>query len=548
MAYKKPDRSAPSGKSGPKGLRPGQDFFAGSSKPKSVFPDVGMSLPLYPKKAAPAARPRRRVTSGPATLGEPLPPPRRAALDPTKKGADNKDKKPRNIKQKVKRTLLALLVVLLIGGGWLGGKFVYNLIKVSNGNILSILKTTKLKGEDKGRVTILLAGNSADDVGHNGAELTDSIILLSIDTVNNQAYMLSVPRDLYVGIGDDYAKINSAYVVGKANNFSERGYPKGGMGQLEQIVADNFGVDINYYALVNYNAFREAVNAVGGIDITVNSQDPRGLYDPNIDYTTGKALVNLTNGKHHLDGQAALDLARARGDSYRSYGFAGSDFDRTTNQRTMLLALKSKAVTAGVLANPAKLSSLADAIGSNVSTDMNLGEIRRLYDLTKDLGNSKIASISLNNVNGKDLLTNYVGAGGQSALVPAAGIDDYSDIQAAIKQATSSDPVVREAPSIVVLNGTDTMGLASIVRSKLTAKNYNVLAIGDADAKQTKTQVIDVTAGAKPGSKAALGKLFNTTPTTINPYKGEYNADFIIVAGNDQIPKPATMPSTSTGN
>jgi LCP family protein required for cell wall assembly len=503
------------------GLRPGQDIFNAKNS-KASFPTVGMSLPTYPVKGA-SSRGRSRSTS--------------AAAGTVVGGKILGEKKPRSIKKIIKRILLALVILLVLMGAWVGGKFLYNAYKLSNGNIFSVLQNVKLKGEENGRVTILLAGNSADDVGHDGAELTDSIMLLSIDTKNNQAYMLSIPRDLYVNIDGDYGKINSAYVAGKANDFTANGLPKGGMGQLEQIVEDNFGVDINYYALVNYNAFKEAVDAVGGITITVASDDPRGLYDPNIDYTNNKPLVKLSNGRHTLNGQAALDLARARGDAYNSYGFAQSDFDRASNQRQMLLALKTKAVSANVLANPAKLSSLADAIGGNVSTDMNLGEVRRLYDLTKSLGAEKIASISLNNVLGVNLLANYRAPNGSSALIPAAGVDDYSDIQTALKRATSSDPVVREQATVVVLNGTDTMGIASQLRTTLTGKNINVTAIGDALAPQAKTTIIDVSKGKKNGTKALLTKLYGNNVTTINPYSDAYDADFIIIAGSDQIKK-----------
>src|SRR5206468_548899 len=141
-------------------------------------------------------------------------------------------------------------------------------------------------------------------------------------------------------------------------------------------------------------------------------------------------LVKLTKGPHHLNGEKALDLARARGDAYNSYGFAGSDFDRTEHQRQLLVALKNKSTTAGVLANPAKLSSLSDAIGNNVKTDFKPPEVHRLLDLVQQTGNGGIKSLSLNNADGKNLLTSYASANGQSALIPAKGIDDFSEIQA----------------------------------------------------------------------------------------------------------------------
>lgn len=501
--------------------RPGQDMLTVKQQ-AAQFPAVGMTLKSYRYDSK--DRNNRR--------GQPL----------------NVIPKSRwqRLKSKVtlKRVVITLAIVLLVVGGWVGGKFAYNAHKLFGGNIFGVLKPTKLRGESDGRVNILLAGNSADDAGHQGGQLTDSIMLVSIDTRHNKAFMLSIPRDLWVDLGSSHQKINDAYVVGENNDFSSAGYPSGGMGKLEKVVSENFGLPIHYYALINYNAFKQAVDAVGGIDITVKSTDPRGLYDPNIDYTTKGPLVKLSNGQHHLSGQQALNLARARGDSYYSYGFAGSDFDRTEHQRQMLVALKSKAVSAGVLSNPAKLSSLSDAIGNNVKTDFNTGEVRRLYDLFKQIDNRNIQSLSLNKVNGKSLLASYRSPQGQSALIPAAGVDDFSDIQAFINRQTSSDPVVQESAEVVVLNGTNVNGLAAKVKNKLTAKHIVVQKIGDAGvASQATTAIIDLSGGAKPHTSTALTKLFGNHLTTQNPYGKLYDADFIVVAGADQAVKSSSSTS-----
>ncbi len=439
----------------------------------------------------------------------------------------------------LKRTVITLAIIVLAVGGWVGGKFAYNAHKLFGGNLLSVLTTTKLKGEGNGRVNILLAGNSADDAGHSGGDLTDSVMLVSIDTVNNKAFLLSIPRDLWVHVpGDGHAKINYVYVAGKNNNFSADGYPNGGMGALEQTVSQDLGIPIDYYALVNYRAFQQAVDSVGGIDLNIRSNDPRGLYDPNIDWTTKGPLVKLTNGAHHLGGQQALDLARARGDAYNSYGFAGSDFDRTDHQRQMMVALKSKAISAGVLANPAKLSSLTDAIGNNVQTDFKLNEVHRLYDVTKKIDNSNIQSLSLNDANGISLLGSYAAPGGQSALIPAAGLDDFSGIKAFIKRQTSSDPIVQEGANVVVLNGSSINGLATKTKTQLGSKNVFVSKIGDAAvATQSTTTIIDNSVGKKPVTSAALIRLFGNHLTTVNPYASLYRADFIIVLGTDQASK-----------
>lgn len=503
-------------------LRPGMD--AVTARQSANFPSVGMTLHSY--KYDPSDQ-RRTVSKGPVV----------------KKGFGQRLKS----KITLKRTVITLVLLVLLIGGFIGGKLVYNAHKIFGGSIFSVFTTTKLQGEDEGRVNILLAGNSADDVGHDGGKLTDSIMLVSIDTKNNKGFLLSIPRDLWVKIPDQgHQKINSAYVYGEEEGFSAHGYPDGGMGQLEQIVSKNFGLPIHYYALVNYTAFKQSVDAVGGIDIVVKSKDPRGLYDPNIDWATKGPLVKLSNGQHHLSGRQALNLARARGDAYNSYGFYGSDFDRTENQRKMLVALKNKATSAGVLTNPAKLSGLFDAIGNNVQTDLKLPEVKRLHELTKNINGSNLQSLSLNSDKGKNLLASYTSPNGQSALIPAAGVDDFSQIRAFIRSHMKSDPVSQESATIVVLNGTLVDGLASTIKEKLTNQNLYVEKIGDAgNTAQQKTAVIDLTAGDKPNTKAYLIKKFNSSYTTQNPYGNLYDADFIIVLGSDQATNVGSTSSQS---
>lgn len=493
--------------------RPGQDIVT-AKRQAGQFPGVGMTLP------SPQYGSRTRGTAA------------RGGSDAQPGGRFRKFMR----KITLKRAAITLAIIALLIGLFVAGKFLYNAYKLFGGDIFGILHTTKLKGEDRGRVNILLAGNSADDVGHNGGELTDSIMLVSIDTRNNTAFMLSVPRDLWVDIPDaGHQKINAAYVIGQEEGFNESDYPKGGMGLLEKIIEEDFGLPIDYYALVNYNAMRDAVNAVGGVNVNIKSNDPRGLYDPNIDYTNGGPLVKLSNGTHKLNGQQALNLARARGDAYNAYGFDAADFDRTKNQRELLVALKNKAVSAGTLANPAKITSLSDAFGSNVKTDFKPSEIRRLYEITKPISGKNIQSLSLNDADGKELLASYRTADGASALIPSAGIDDFSEIQAFIKQHTSSSPVVRENARIVVLNGTGTSGLASEIRTKLRVKDMNVTAVGDALADQPTTTIIDNSQGKKNATRQQLVKLFGNRVTAENPYVGMYdNPDFIVILGTDQ--------------
>lgn len=459
-------------------------------------------------------------------------------ISPYHYNADRKHRytdKPKKKRSKKKIILFVLLPFILIGL-WLGGKFALNLSKIFDGNIFGVFNSAQLRGEDEGRVNILLAGNSADDVGHNGGSLTDSVMVVSINTKNNSAVILSIPRDLYVEVpGYGHSKINEAFVDGERSGFNESGYPEGGMGLLQKTVYETLGIKTHYYALVNYSAFRDAVNAVGGIDVNIQSTNSRGLYDPSTDWATGEPLVDLTNGVHHLNGQQALNLSRARGDAYGSYGFANSDFTRTSNQRIMMLSLKQKVFSSGVLANPVKLSNLSDAIGKNVKTDFSLSEVRRLYEVMQNINNNEIKSVGLNDINGVNYLASYRNSKGQSTLIPSAGLDDFSEIKQVLRRLLSNNPLVREAASVVVLNATDVNGVATNNKELLEAKGIQVTDISDALANRDISQIIVATEGKKPKTLAALQALYGNSTTTVNPYSRQYpDADFIVLVGQDK--------------
>jgi LCP family protein required for cell wall assembly len=448
------------------------------------------------------------------------------------KGGDKKEHKPRSVKRVVKRSAALLGVLVLLAGGWFGFKFYRDIARLTgNSNplsLLSVFRPVPLQNEN-GRVNILLAANSADDPGHNGGNLTDSIMVLSVDTKDNTALMLSVPRDLWVEIpGHGHAKINSAY-------------PDGGMDLLQQVIQDNLGFTIDYHALVNYGAFRDLVDAVGGIGITIKSDDSRGIYDPSLDWTSRHccALAKYPNGPVTLNGHQALNLARARGDAYGSYGYAQSDFTRTMYQRKMMLAVKDKAVQPSVIANPFKVANLVDAVGNNVKTDLQVNEIETLYTYMKKIDDAKIDSYNINTLKGQNttMLANYTSPDGQSALIPAAGIDEFTDIQKQITKILTSDPVTKEGAVTVVLNGTDTPGLALAQENKLIGKGMSV-SIGDAPAVQPTTTVIDNSAGEKPNTLAYLETQYKaTTATNAALIKAYPNADFIVILGQSAVPK-----------
>jgi polyisoprenyl-teichoic acid--peptidoglycan teichoic acid transferase len=287
-----------------------------------------------------------------------------------------------------------------------------------SGDIFSLINSSGLQTDNNGRVNMVIAGYSADDPGHAGAKLTDSIILLSMNPTSRTGYMLSVPRDLYVPIpGNGHAKINEAY-------------SDGGMPLLVRAVENVTGMQIPYSSLVDYAATRGIVNALGGINVTINSPDGR-LYDPSIDYSTGGALVDLSNGQHHLDGQQALDFSRARGDNRESIGFEQSDFQRTADQRLILSAIKSK-INWKLILDPRKNSQILNAVADNVRTNLSASEARPMFGLFNRIPNKQMQSYSLRDLNGHNYLASTYYEG--STLTPSAGFDDFSQIKASLSQ------------------------------------------------------------------------------------------------------------------
>ena len=441
-------------------------------------------------------------------------------------------------------------MVFLVSGGWLGWKFYRNAAKITHDNnplhLLSVFKPVPLKSQN-GRVNILVAGDSVDRTdGGGGGDLTDSIMVLSIDTKNHTAFMLSIPRDTWTplppnkGLGT-HQKINAAHEI---TTFDESGYPKGGMGALEYVIKQDFNIPIDYYALVNYTAFKDLVDAVGGITIDIESPNPKGLYDPQP--FPGSRSFKLPNGVQTLNGTQALNLARARGDAYGSYGFPQGDFDRTQHQRQMVLAIKDKVMTASVISNPLKIGQLLDAVGNNVTTDMQLDEIESLYALTKNINDAAIQSVNINNLNGGSttMLANYATPNGQSALIPAAGIDNFTQIQTAIAKLFSDNPLVKESASVVLLNGGNLIGLARAESQVLSTKGVTVSAAADASATIASNEIIDNSGGKDPATKQLLEQLYGSNVVTNAKLSADYpGANFIVVFGTSQ-----TMPSGSTGS
>lgn len=424
----------------------------------------------------------------------------------------------------------AATVCGLLVGAFIFGKIWITAHKVLQGGGKSStlfstdIKPEKLKGEGDGRINVLLLG--AGGGNHDGADLTDSIVVASIDPVAKDITLLSIPRDLWVKVPDYWSmKINAAYSSAKQDKLgdgaSEMDAEEAGFATLEAVISENIGIPIHYHALVNFQAFREGVDALGGVDVNV----VKDLYDSFIMADNDYNPLIAKQGLQHFDGRHALLYAQSR--------HSTSDFDRGERQRILLIALKEKILTVGTFSNPNTVSKLIDALGNNVKVNATLSEMMRMYQITKDIPSTSIVNIGLTDDANPLVTTGTVGE--QSIVQPRAGLTDFSEIQSFVRN-TLRDPFLKsENATIAVLNGTTTSGLATKKADELKSYGYNVIVIDDAPSKDyAATLIYDNTAGVKKFTRNYLEKRLGVSVTKdALPQDILATADFVVVLGTD---------------
>ncbi|MEI6650741.1 MAG: LCP family protein [Candidatus Moraniibacteriota bacterium] len=377
--------------------------------------------------------------------------------------------KPVGTKSHTVRIAIIVIVALLVVVGaffyWKADS-VLSQISSGKGNLFSnVMKSlpgaeNKLKGEDQGRINILLLGERGAGMD-GGALLTDTIMVLSIHPSSGEgdapkASLVSIPRDLYVTVPGtaEKRKINAVHALGEEKGKGQ------GMEYMKKIVSEITGQPIEYAVEINFKGFEDLVNTLGGVTVHLDAPFTEGIQfhepkvcDPYV-YTVPTVPAQYENkwhvrpdgtkylakqyllcynkdeecggtfqlpaGDSQLDGLNALCYARAR--------YGSSDFERAKRQQEVIKLIKAKALSLGFLGDFSKINGVMSSLGENTRTDMEGWELKRLFDLYQKIGDAQLTQKVLED-NEAGLLYHPENSAPEAGYILLPRGDNYNQIQ-----------------------------------------------------------------------------------------------------------------------
>ena len=442
---------------------------------------------------------------------------------------DSKTKKTHRHKKHFGRyATLAVVAILLIGAGifYKWGDSLISRLTGGNSGLFDAFKAMvsdeiPFEKDVNGRTNVLVFGtegyNMNGDSGngrHDGAQLTDSIMVVSFDQETKDVALLSLPRDLKVSMACSAGKVNEVFWCHNQNGDNEEAGAKALMQQIGSVL----GLDFQYYAHVNWASLIDIIDTLGGITVTLD-EDINDVYYTGAVARAGEPLT--------VNGEQALGLARAR------HGTAGGDFTRGNTQQKIVEAIADKLIHNGV--GMSEALGLVNILGDNLRSNFSADNIKAAVRLASGFSISSIRQVPL--VDYSQGLTYFTTAtiNEISYVVPTSGSNDYSQIQAYIAQMLSTNQIVRENANITVYNATDGYGLANNESAALERDGYNILGIGNADIDDcTESYCVYALNPEKTATKAALEERYGAQARTAGelpdgiPIDG---SDFIILIG-----------------
>lgn len=309
---------------------------------------------------------------------------------------------------------------------------------------------------EKTAYNILLMGYGG--AGHEGAYLTDTMMVAHIDTKTKKATLISIPRDIWVNVPTNskdpfHSKINAVYQMGlfpkNYPDLPEKYQSEQGAGELVGLIINQVtGLAVDNYIAIDFAGFEKTVNTLGGIDVpvAVTFDDPEYPLTGHEDDLCGKQESDLPElekiatdspeiafpcryenlhfdaGIQHMDGATALKFVRSRHSEQD-----GGDFARARRQQLFLEALKKEVISIGFLP---KIIPLMDDLADHIHTDIDPIFANKLL-LSSQVGDEYVQQQFVLDDE------NYIKVGrsaiGQFILIPKAGIDKWETVHKALQ-------------------------------------------------------------------------------------------------------------------
>jgi len=368
-------------------------------------------------------------------------------------------------------------------------------------------------------VNILLMGGDGELTGDNITR-TDTMIIVSINRTTNTVAMLSLPRDLFVYIpGWTMQRLNLAYTHGEQIGWQ----PDGGWGLMRQTIFYNLGINVHYYALVNLSGFKQIIDTLGGINVTVDCaiQDYPLIDAPAPTQATRDEtnLYTLPVGFYHLQGGEALWYARSRHNS--------SDFDRGRRQQQLLRAIWRTARNGGQVSKlPELWSQLSQVTKMNITFEDMLG----LLPFALNLDPGRIDHFTM-----ARLYHTTPWQPPDGSFVQLPNYEPIRELLDDFYQPPTESQITTQAERILVYNGTGNPDLDRVAADRLGWEGYNAIASGAADnADYTDTFLIDYTGETKGSHVLDIAKTLNIRAENVRSEPDpNREADFQVILGSN---------------
>lgn len=380
------------------------------------------------------------------------------------------------------------------------------------------------------RINVLLLGIDERAQWDEPAWRTDTMMVLTLDPVNLEAGVLSIPRDLWVEIpGYTHNKINTAHYIG---DFYD--HPGGGPALAMDTVEQTLGIELDHYARVNFQAFVKMVDEIGGIDVYVEETIDDPLY-PDANY--GYDPLYIEAGERHFDGELALKYARTRHSG-------NGDFDRARRQQQVIKAILEKVRQPQVLARLiGRAPELYKMVEASIQTDFKLDQMIALAGLAREVDTESIRFTVID----ENCTQNWMTPDDLMVLVPIRdrmrekrdyflGLSTVDEPQ----QSTEEE----EAATVSILNGTLTNSLARSTAEYLGANGIEVTNYANADRQDYDTTLVIRNRDRPQTAQRILELLDLPASALVNGDNPVADYDIVVILGQDYASQVA--PETET--